>query len=406
MIILHRFLRIAPLYFATILFFWQVMAMAGNGPVFFMYKDDYSGACTKYWWSHVLFINNFYPFSSDEQCLGWTWYLPNDMQFFLLLPLIVYLLYRWRVAGMVSITVVMVCCWIASVIILYDNEFSPSFSRIKSNYYRVYYMKPYMRISPFFIGIYLGMFIYSYRNDEPELSMIKRICDKVHKSWVLRQACYWTGFGIIVMLAFTFMPINNQPDDFSNIFNAFYMTLSRPLFTFAFSLYLFPILLGNWKFMRAILGHDFFTPLARISFGAYLIHPTFMTFEAFNRPRAIWSNINLNILTFFGWTVVSFLTSFLFTIVIETPCANLEKTFLMGGTGKGKKAAPKKFTQVPDKSFENSFSKGFIPKSPNQDDTSPSDITRKSFENDNYWNKDSPKNSTKTDSFVKHAINE
>lgn len=104
MIILHRFLRIAPLYFATILFFWQIMAMAGSGPIFFMYKDDFSDACTKYWWSHVLFINNFYPFGNDEQCLGWTWYLPNDMQFFLLLPLFVYLLYRWRVIGIITIS--------------------------------------------------------------------------------------------------------------------------------------------------------------------------------------------------------------------------------------------------------------------------------------------------------------
>jgi hypothetical protein len=67
MILLHRFLRLAPLYFATILFFWQIMSMAGNGPVFFMYKDDYAGACNKYWWSHLLFINNIYPLGEDEQ---------------------------------------------------------------------------------------------------------------------------------------------------------------------------------------------------------------------------------------------------------------------------------------------------------------------------------------------------
>jgi peptidoglycan/LPS O-acetylase OafA/YrhL len=175
MIILHRFLRLAPLYFATILFFWQIMSMAGNGPVFFMYKDEYAGACNKYWWSHLLFINNFYPFGEDEQCLGWTWYLPNDMQFFLLLPPLVWLCYRYRVIGMLSILTIMVGCWIASFVILYINDFSPSMKETKENYFRVFYMKPYMRIAPFFIGIYLGLFIYSFRNDEPELSLIKRI---------------------------------------------------------------------------------------------------------------------------------------------------------------------------------------------------------------------------------------
>lgn len=66
-IMLHRFLRIVPLYLATILFFWFIMAMAGNGPIFYRYKDDYAGGCDKYWWSHLLFINNFYPFHNDEQ---------------------------------------------------------------------------------------------------------------------------------------------------------------------------------------------------------------------------------------------------------------------------------------------------------------------------------------------------
>lgn len=81
----------------------------------------------------------------------------------------------------------MTASWIASVVILYIEDFSPSLKSVRENYYRVYYMKPYMRISPFLIGIYLGLFIYSFRNDEPELSLIKRLCDRVKESWILRQ---------------------------------------------------------------------------------------------------------------------------------------------------------------------------------------------------------------------------
>lgn len=182
LIMLHRFLRLAPLYFATILFFWYILAMAGNGPIFYMYKDDYAGACNQYWWSHLLFINNFYPFTVDEQCMGWTWYLPNDMQFFLLLPPLVYLIYRYRIVGIISVGVLMFLCLTAGVVVLYLVDFSPSFLRIKENYYRVYYTKPYMRIPPFFLGIYLGLFLYSYRNDSYEDSIIKRFCDKIRNS--------------------------------------------------------------------------------------------------------------------------------------------------------------------------------------------------------------------------------
>jgi len=319
LVILHRFLRITPLYFATILHFWFIMAMAGTGPIFFKYKDEYAGACNRYWWSHMLFINNFYPFNSDEQCMGWTWYLPNDMQFFLLLPPLVYLLYRFRKVGMIVIGVLMSASFIASMVILYIEGFSPSFLRVKENYYRVYYMKPYMRISPFLIGLYMGLVIYSFRNDSAEDSIIKRFCDKVKSSWVLRQLYYWSGLSILVGLTFVFKPINVNPDDFPQIFNSFFMTFSKPLFVLGLNFLIFPVLLGRGKFLRDILGHDWFTPLARISFGAYLVHPTFMLFEGFNRPRASWASVNNNITMFFAWLVVSYSTSFLFTIVVETP---------------------------------------------------------------------------------------
>mmetsp|Transcript_2851 Transcript_2851/g.3329 ORF Transcript_2851/g.3329 Transcript_2851/m.3329 type:complete len:95 (+) Transcript_2851:913-1197(+) len=44
MIMLHRFLRLIPLYLATIFFFWQIMSSVGSGPIFFKYTDEYAGA--------------------------------------------------------------------------------------------------------------------------------------------------------------------------------------------------------------------------------------------------------------------------------------------------------------------------------------------------------------------------
>ena len=216
---------------------------------------------------------------------------------------------------------------------------------------------------------------------------------------------------MMCFIAFSFQPINNHPENFSRAFNAFYMAFSRAVFVFSFTLFIFPILLGRWTFMRNVLGHDFWTPLARISFGAYLIHPTFMTFDSFNRPRATWSSINVNITMFFAWWAITYITSFLFTILIETPCANLEKTFLMGGGGRGKKKAPKKMMEVPMVSYENSFSKGFVPRNGDSDNSPIKPREGKPNENEeseDYWNQSSPRDTTTSDinpSFVKHSIN-
>ena len=41
-----------------------------------------------------------------KQCMAHTWYLAVDMQLFLITPLIIYPLWRWRTAGLVVLTLV------------------------------------------------------------------------------------------------------------------------------------------------------------------------------------------------------------------------------------------------------------------------------------------------------------
>ena len=69
--------------------------------------------CAKNPWTNLLYINNFFtgtqlnPNSAtyasrpdDGQCLGQTWYLANDMQFFILAPPIIYVIWKWKRIGL------------------------------------------------------------------------------------------------------------------------------------------------------------------------------------------------------------------------------------------------------------------------------------------------------------------
>lgn len=47
-------------------------------------------ACQQEWWQHLLFITTLYQ-DSKLKCVGWDWYLANDMQFFVLTPFILML---------------------------------------------------------------------------------------------------------------------------------------------------------------------------------------------------------------------------------------------------------------------------------------------------------------------------
>ena len=48
-------------------------------------------------------MNNFEPTDQLRQCLGHTWYLANDMQFFLIAPPIIYMTWRWKKIGLTLI---------------------------------------------------------------------------------------------------------------------------------------------------------------------------------------------------------------------------------------------------------------------------------------------------------------
>ena len=62
------------------------------GPFFWDGTLNQANLCRKNGWQNLLYINNF--FKQDDQCMGQTWYLANDMQFYFLSPLILIPLYK------------------------------------------------------------------------------------------------------------------------------------------------------------------------------------------------------------------------------------------------------------------------------------------------------------------------
>ena len=55
--------------------------------------------CQQYWWANILYINNFH---GHGDCLGQTWYMTVDMQFFVFSPLIIYIYIYRNIQNVVS----------------------------------------------------------------------------------------------------------------------------------------------------------------------------------------------------------------------------------------------------------------------------------------------------------------
>jgi peptidoglycan/LPS O-acetylase OafA/YrhL len=82
------------------------------------------------------------------------------------------------------------------------------------------------------------------------------------------------------------------------------------------------------KPIRAILGHNYFAPYARLTFGVFLSHSVFMQFNIFNLQNGLWAQRMQTNLDFFAYLATSFIFSSLTFVFIESPFANLLNDFL------------------------------------------------------------------------------
>ena len=80
LIYFHRVYRILPPIMFTTGFYMWIFRYMGDGPTWNEYvKDKIEEECNAWWWTTWLFINNFVPASAPANCLGFLWYLSNDM---------------------------------------------------------------------------------------------------------------------------------------------------------------------------------------------------------------------------------------------------------------------------------------------------------------------------------------
>ena len=163
-LILNRAIRLLPLYFFTLVFFWRFMVLfGGEGPLFFEYQNY--GQCDSQWLWHLLFVNNLIPWNAIDGCMSWTWYIACEMQFFLLMPVLVENYYTNRKCFWVALGILWGTCSAISLIVITTNNISASYFTYDDDYWTVYYEKPWARMPAYLIGTAFGCSYYTYKHE-------------------------------------------------------------------------------------------------------------------------------------------------------------------------------------------------------------------------------------------------
>lgn len=141
-----------------------------------------NGGCKDYWISTLFFYNNIAKGGRGFECIGWTWYLSNEFQFFLYALVLFTILSKPKaVAVMAIITLGLSTVYSLEYLMSLNKTFLAK--RIISNlevrwnyfFFDVYdgevgdfmsqvYMHPIMRVGPYLIGLLLGIYILGQRS--------------------------------------------------------------------------------------------------------------------------------------------------------------------------------------------------------------------------------------------------
>ena len=332
---IHRYLRLSPAYYFALFFNFKVLPYVGSGPYWLLGNVH---RCEKYWWTNMLYINNFYPTIFSDQCYGVTWYLANDMQFFIIAPIFVLLLYHfWEIGLSMIVGIMLASIAVIGTLAGIDNSNANIIIgnvinngkrgiSMSSFAYSQIYEKPYCRINAFLIGIILGFVLH--KKWRVKSSLWIRLCIYI-VLWMIAVAfCMTIVFGL-------YQTWNGHP--FNKAENVMYFMFSRTVYSTGIALMIYACHNGFGWIINSFLSWSVWVPLSRLTFMAYLSHPIALNLiYGTMRFRFIYTDWILMIL-FPAVVILSYLLGLAFAVVVEYPLANVENaTYKFAGVKRRK----------------------------------------------------------------------
>ncbi|KAK0160025.1 hypothetical protein PV328_007472 [Microctonus aethiopoides] len=249
--IAKRIVRLTPSYMILLGIVEINFGWYSKTSLFYMNERPHD-TCAKYWWRNLLYINNF--FGHETMCMSWSWYLSNDMQFFIIGLFLLVLSDVYFYTSATLLLILLLCSTAITGYISYSYEYTSTLD-MQWNMLDIFYYPPWMRIGPYLIGIITA---YSLTRINKKLCINKKfIC----LMWIVGSLCnILTLFGLFKR-------------DISVTCMAIYVALSRSVWAIGISWLIIACYTNNGGIINKILTLNLWIPLSRLTYCAYLINP-------------------------------------------------------------------------------------------------------------------------------------
>nr|CAD7203226.1 unnamed protein product [Timema douglasi] len=247
-------------------------------------------------------------------CMSWSWYLSNDMQFFIIASFLLIMSSRYMSASVGILATLLVSSTLATGIISFSHGYVPTLDQQLSMLH-ILYDPPWTRIGPYIVGMVTGYLVVKLNG-----------CLPLNKCTV---ALAW-----IVGSAFNLAPLFGLYDrDISPFTAAIYVALSRTAWGIGLSWLIVACCTNNAGFINRILSFPGWVPMSRLTYCAYLLNPMLMGSVNLGRETAM--HIDLLPLTTLclGHLAMCYVCAYIVSLAFETPTVLLIKHFVEKRSG-------------------------------------------------------------------------
>lgn len=283
-----------------------------------------------YWWSNLFFIANLIPEQKYIIPVGWS--ITLQMQFYVLLPIILYVLFLSRRPIVFSLLLIAAFIGIKAIIYFSDEaivttpfylfysdpEYPKNFGEL------IYYSLP-ARISPFLMGITLALMAHFYQLRWVQWSQKNQTA--VLSLWVFATLCLLVPLLIPMhqSTAFFYEPLNQWQQGIYQIFH-------RSIFSLGVSIMVWLLLTDTKWFgwLKQLLCWRCWRPLSQMIYPLYLFHFIGIVLAAlvlFGDKAALEAGVSYTMLgvLFLLAVPISFLLALPFYLLVERPFINLSR---------------------------------------------------------------------------------
>ncbi|EZA56849.1 Nose resistant to fluoxetine protein [Ooceraea biroi] len=299
--IIKRFMRLTPTYIMALGIVLVTSSWYDKTSEFYM-DERPQETCTKYWWRNLLYINNL--FDHNDLCMQWSWYIANDMQFYVIGVALLILSSTYFYTAAVILGALLIGSIVLTGYISYVHQHTPIVTELYK-VLNVLYDPPWVRISPYIIGMITAYILIRLNN--------KLV---LKKTTVVLCWCFGSICNILVLFGLYNRYI-------SVLSFAVYVAISRTVWAIGIAWIVIACSTKHGGIVNELLSFRGWIPLSKLTYGAYLLNPFVLNLVHLDSEASVHVGLMSIITIFMGIFATSFLCSYILNLMAETPYALL-----------------------------------------------------------------------------------